>query len=374
VGYRERIRSFGFQEGHITYLQNGVPYTSLHNQIVNTESKCSDIVGQRSEDHALEIIHHRQSCDPLVGTLEGYWGTVFSDYPPDCFPRTANPLYLPLPNAPNSRVLATEALARSNPSRPVVDTPVFLAEMRELPDLFRIAGKTLLKKGANAYLSWNYGWKPLLSDLSNYLDFQAQVAKREDELKRLYSNGGLKRRVTLDKAFVHKIDPNFWIQSQGAIVTGTASTTSKREIWATCRWLPDIGSVPNTDMTRHQLARNLVFGLQKPGLKTAWDALPWSWLIDWGTTVGDFLAANRNSVGAHHVGNINVMTRTVTRTEFSRTGGPAWLSGGNGFAEIETKSRAVETGPSLETNLTFLSNWQMSILGAIGISRMRGRL
>lgn len=277
----------------------------------------------------------------------------------------------------NLVTVATKALGNSNPSRPVADLGVAFGEIRDIPKLLKFAGDTLLRKGSNAYLAYQFGWKPLISDIRDVLDFQKQVGMRTDELKRMHAQGGIKRRTARknDRTFSNTIDlGTVNLDSiSGSLIQGRASGSDMQKVWCTTSWfVENTNSMPPSDRKLHMQAMRAVYGLTVDA-STAWNLLPWSWLIDWFGSAGDYFAATRNIVGAYS-GPSCVMVNEKSQTVISRlppSASNAWISGGGGDTQFETKTRFVVGTPSPFTaTFPHISGKQASILGALAIQRV----
>jgi hypothetical protein len=287
--------------------------------------------------------------------------------------------HLAIPGRPDNGALAAKLLALTSPSRPVVDLPIAVFELRELPHLLKGYGDSFLKSAARANLTYQFGIRPFISDLSSLLNFQDEYAKRTRELETL-SQGGFRRKRTLFGGSNSEFVAGF--QTHSANPGSTFHDRSKLTVertWGFVRWKPTANS-PKTDSERRRAARRAVLGLTVD-FSTAWNAMPWSWLIDWCSSVGDFLAASRNIVPATPT-DICIMSHRTTVTTFRRStsnpgsfpniGNPKVIhtNCGDFTANRETKSRSPAT-PTLSAHLPFLSLRQLSILASIGISKYR---
>jgi len=138
----------------------------------------------------------------------------------------------------------------------------------------------------------------------------------------------------------------------------------------------------------HQLARNIVLSLGAnygnasigkmarndfwADSSELWQLMPWSWLIDWFSNTGEFLDAHRNSVPAEP-SLVNVMTTIRSVDKLVRIPGPLdnpLISGGNATYTTTTKARG-QSGAVLTADIPHLSGRQLSILGALGLQRLR---
>jgi len=115
--------------------------------------------------------------------------------------------------------------------------------------------------------------------------------------------------------------------------------------------------------------------------------LPWSWLIDWFSNVGDVVSnASSNAVDNLTSNYAYVMERIISKriyhtdnTSKALSGCPPWICFGGGFVgncdtihEKVTKSRSGSGNPfGLGVKLGDLSGYQLGILAALGISRSK---
>jgi hypothetical protein len=247
----------------------------------------------------------------------------------------------------------------------------------------RIQGRNILTRGpqrihpkliANHYLSYQMGWKPLISDLQKLLGFQALVDKKMRELENLYRNGGIQRRVRLPdwKASYSEQDNSVTIESQaGVLIRCKELRTSSIERWGTVRWTPTKLPDPRFSQADLQrLARDLTFGMKGISAKQVWDAIPWTWLVGWFTNVDDFLQAHDNRIPLEH-SKPCVMTHRVTREWHTRLPGQNLdFTGGQGVKVLETKERVTSSG-ALAAAIPFLNGRMFSILSALAIQRRR---
>lgn len=339
--------------------------------------QCDDVIGNSDGDNALSIVHKLYNLEKLNGIdfVSATNNREYSDfYPEGLLNRSLQ--HVPILGIPSASSDATTVLARTNPGRAEVSLPVFVGEMRDLPHMIKSAGDFLLKRrknwfrsSAGQYLSWQFGWKPLMNDLRNIVTFQANVDKRVQELERLYSKGGLKRRLKLGN----------WggFQQSNVTVTSVLGTTiqsresrfTQMERWGTVRWRPTQlpPSISRRDLQRQ--AFKAVFGVSIQAVDV-WNLMPWSWLVDWFTNTGDFLEAHANRVPASP-GPVNIMTKGETAYVWTRTTAPNWVQWQQSSADYITKDRYVGGG-TLSATLPFLSGRQMSILGALAVTRAKG--
>lgn len=295
---------------------------------------------------------------------------IYDNYVPELV-RANSSTFNPLPSdsaEPSNGAVAAELLAKTNPSRPHVSLPLFIYELRELPSLFRKEGSTLIQSLASGNLKYQFGLKPLLNDLMGFMSFGQSVDERFRELKAL-KESGLRRKRTIYSSSKTVYTDEMSIKSTFVGLGATRQSLITSRVWAACRWVPT-SDFPKTDREIWAAARNAALGLNQHKYNL-WNAIPWSWLIDWSANVSDFLLATTNSVGA--VPEDVVVMRH--RTRFNRyTPIPGrWPEGvGTMTTFRETKSRE-RSSPSLSASFPALSARQLSILGSLWILRRPGR-
>lgn len=276
--------------------------------------------------------------------------------------------HLTMLSRPSNGELAATLLARTNPSRPVVDLPVFIGELRELPDLFKRFGDSLPKKIADANLRYQFGIRPLARDLGNLLNFSDEFEKRAREIEAL-AEGGLRRKLALWNGTNTESVSSFQSSSSGPGSTfHSYQKFTSEEVSGFCRWIPT-KKMPTTSAERRALARKAVLGLTVD-FSTGWQLMPWSWLFDWCGSMGDFLMAERNIVPAVPQ-DVCILTGKTTTLSLDRVGGtyPAGQCQHFDFKRV-SKFRS-PASPTISAHLPGLSPRQLSILGSIAIQRYR---
>lgn len=372
---RETYHPYGVAKrtlaGTTTIYENNVsPYFALVDK-----DYCEDVVDSPGVDHPLRIDHFRN----FISTLNGQNGTppnvaVYGNWQIPGFPSRS---HVTVPDLPSIGVSATELLAKTNPGRAEVSLPVFIAEARDLPhavksikdigDQLKRLKVPRTRDVAGQLLSWEFGWRPLLSDLRKIVAFGDAVAKRTQEIERLYSKRGLKRRLTLFEGSA-KSQVNLFPESRlGTLVAVREERHTIVRRWGTVRWRPT-AMPPKGPHGFERQAIQAVFGLSLQA-EDVWNVIPWTWLIDWTSNVGDYLAAHANRIPVAPTVP-NIMTQRTTEIKWTRTNSN-WIRGGEGVASYETKERALNFG-TVEAYLPFLSSRQLSILGSLAITRFKG--
>jgi len=312
---------------------------------------------------------------------------------------------------------------RTRPGNPRADLGQFLIELRDIPKLpltkglFKVSkrpGKygfrtvsgvpfqeiprelfrnlTSLRNLGSEYLNVVFGWKPLLSDLRKMYYLWQDVDRRMGQIirengKAISRRANVETSSTLDVVDGPTAQPfayyNIWggVPNFPTFEGTTVLTHLKRtyaRVWYMAKYqyyIPDVGSSLWT--TR---ARAALFGvLPTPAL--LWEVLPWSWLIDWFTNVGDIYSnispnAVDNLVTLYSYTMKNVKTYESWHAHVHHSAGTAvWSHPGcdAGFASYlseETKLRFPGGSPfTLNTKLADFSPYQLGVLAALGLSR-----
>jgi hypothetical protein len=282
------------------------------------------------------------------------------------------------------------AKSRTNPNRPITDVPVFIAEIKDIPRLLKQAGdavrfsqrltrrekKALYEvpyRSADAFLGYEFGIKPLIRDMSNMVNFVGSVRKKIDALDKLYSHGGegTSYNATVFKDSKTAVIGNGYISNlygETNYFSFSASTEVKK--WVSLKWRP-LSAPPKTADDKFWLAARLAYGLDI-SFSTLWEAMPWSWLVDWFTNVGDVLNNTRNTIPCNAT---NSCIMLQTRTFWSNA---SRVSGKGGFPHLHPAPRLEQIrtpgggtgGIGLTHDLPFLNGEQLSILGALAVSRL----
>lgn len=280
----------------------------------------------------------------------------FSDFP---FPA----------DMPTREDMALKLIKDSNPNQPHVDVPGFLAELREFPKLVNRGTKEIVdhfknlrvSKGlASANLASQFGWNPLIGDLVKLVRFQDAVDQRIKFLDSVRDNGFVKVKRTLYKGATQAS----FVSPEGIPVWyGRTVKMSGYVSWYTDFLLPSDGS------SMRKLAWRAIHGLNGVSLSTAWNLMPWSWLIDWFSNVGDILESQRNDIPFQHT-SPRIMTHMKAQGHHEQfQAGIHKIS--EGVFTHEQKSRHVTPLPGIQAQLPFLTNGQFSILASLALLRRK---
>lgn len=307
--------------------------------------------------------------------LDNYFAPYFHNYVADAVRgRQADLCSSLYTNSPDGFTVASQVMARTNPSRPVVDCTIAAVELRDFPDLFKRAGESLLakqRKYRNAHaaqdyaettLQYYFGWAPLVRDFVNVMYFGDLVDQRVAELTKLKQKG-IRRRCQIGE-YTAESNFNMYLQSVYRTIIGQMQKKTTERVWGFITWTPN-QDFPDNAAGMRRLARDAVGGLLVDP-STAWELIPFSWLVDWCFNIGQFFAAHRNIVPATP-SLVQVMRHKRTTCTSQSVNDPSdhlTMTPVNCFSE--SKQRA--TSPALiSAHLQFLNERQMSILGSVGL-------
>jgi hypothetical protein len=348
---------------------------------------CDDVVGNFSSNNPFYLVRTEKKGGLISGSITTSLGLRKFDNQP-------TPLYgsgyLAWDAHEAVDSLISKAIARTNPSRAVLSLPVFIGELKDIPHMVRHAGRFLngsaykhgnnvisaAKEVASENLAIQFGWAPLINDLIGMAKFAESFERRKRELSRLYSGRGLKRRVNLGGSEYEDTQSGSLKTDQGIFIHSTWTRRRIRKYWAVVRWKPfsDVRYDPDSfEFTK------ILLGLKAQAFPEAlWELLPWSWLIDYFTNVGDLVSLTNNSLQA------SVTEGVLMKSAYRSINHPpkVWTlhAGDNvGYASInntvnsnEYKTRHLFTQSDLGINgsFQFLSGRQLSILNSIAMTRV----
>lgn len=287
---------------------------------------------------------------------------------------------------PNDVDLATQAAARTNPSRPYVDVAANVLEMGDVTKKIRKSGRDIIekivryaayrnrhgfKKAVKAFgdinLQYNFGIAPLVGDIVKLCDFATAFDRRCKEIVRLRQARGFRKTIDFGR-WTKSLTYNEVFQSQDAFVVAPVTVRTDEAARVHVRWITDEDPshlMPEADMLKLIRSSMNNISITQTAL---WEAVPWSWLIDWATNVGTYFKATQNQIPAYLDG-VHVMRHSRTEWSWSQQtdSGSDWVLS-PGRATYETKSRK----PSFvfpTAHFPFLSGKQMGILASLAVTR-----
>lgn len=231
--------------------------------------------------------------------------------------------------SPQYRIPPAQAAANMHPGQPEIDLPVFIYELKDVPQMLKHAAerakalekdtgastlgavKGFLNSGkarAEDWLNWNFGWKPLLSDLTEFIKL-SNHAHAMQKAQRAYHKNGLTRQRSLGTT--RRIGSNDTSIFSPSGHKARRITEWSVNSWMFTRWYLDPRWFKAYEYDYSE-AMKLHLGLD-PSVTQMWNAAPWTWLVDWFTDTGAVVETYSNRFG-WTFGNAMIMTHTVGRT------------------------------------------------------------
>jgi len=372
---REQLGSSTGQ-GSVT---NAIPWTyDMSDWVTSPYRKTSDVVGEPQRDNPFDSEYYRKIVSPVLTGTSG--SRKFSGHavPFMCTHRGGPAAsWLLKPTLPDDNAGVTKLLAGTSPSRPVVALPEFIAELKDLPRMVKQAGDAIRwyrnansdkgapaptdKDLANANLAYQFGWAPLISDVWKLLTFADAFQKKAAEMEKLYSKGGLRRTIRLGENTWEIKGTNVHLHSAGVNIYGNLLGSSTGTLWGSVRWSPIAPPPGGKPSDRDVYAAALGLG---PSLSMLWELVPWSWLIDYFTNIGDYLMMHRNTVPATPT-RICIMRKWEWKYTVTEVPSTAYSWAG---ASYEGSHKMRTPKPALvypAIGLPFLGARQLSILGSL---------
>jgi len=267
--------------------------------------------------------------------------------------------------------------ARARPDRPAFNFGQSVVELRELPMMLKTSVESL-KDIASYYVGLEFGWGPILSDIKNLFKMKDRLEKIIASIRR---NNGLPVRRT--SKILNSNESNVILNQVG--IVGLASNTKAwsglpaseygagyrqvifrktRAIWFAGKFITWIDDLDAPNLDTRLTARLLGF---YPSPKLVWDLIPWSWLIDWFTNVGD-LISNISSTWADREAAVYAYIMGNTHRSYTWTGSDGKFSASS-TKHYSTKCRYHADRFGLQTG-SALSLTQQAILAALGLLRI----
>jgi len=249
---------------------------------------------------------------------------------------------------------------------------------------------------AEAWLNGSFGWKPFISDLHDALTYQRQITARlaylkshnRKEIRRHFSLSNTSTRTRTNSqetyASLQPVLNSGWYDLSGKH-NGMTETwkTEETHIWFDGRFTFNIPglNVPSIDPRLQAKLMGIV-----PDMNLLWKVTPWTWLIDWFTSVG---AGVQNSSLMQEYGQVAryayIMSHRKVKYDtyayqYVRTGGtasspftgPLTMVALSSQSSYEVKQRGVASPYGFGVTWDGFNSFQLSILASLGITRGHG--
>lgn len=304
---------------------------------------------------------------------------------------TNNPVVPVFGNVPSKSSInfdywSPKGWAKFKPTNPAASTSQFLAELRDFPRIpFRLFERAkFFRSIGKEYLNFEFGWKPFVKDLIEFFKLYLSWNERWQWLianngKPVHRKGAIFKDEDTTSDYTISgdgVDWNTpvgptWVYVQrfgsgsGFKSTRTTVIRTSQKYWFSGTFRYYLKHPGFTRFYDEQIAR-IVFGVDLTP-RVVYELLPWSWLLDWATNVGDNLDNLTDSIldglvadYAYTMGHYMVEeTRTVV--------GP--LATCNYYLTNEVKARDQATPYGFGLNPNSFTGRQKAILAALLLAR-----
>lgn len=286
------------------------PDTSAGDEVNTSLDFARDSVGP-DDDYPLDFDRQELAGGNINQDFGGYFSSWFHNWVPEIIRAGFNVGHLSTHTSIFDAYYATQIAARTNPSRPHVDLPREISELRDLASFFRtgfgdrdfLPGLDRRTPGelGRGYLGYKFGIEPTGNFVAKLLTAHKAITERVSEINRLVATG-IKRTMTLDFSSVADREYRY-IDTAHATLGGYFDTTTIEEVRAHIRWGLYPQSLPGEEQPSarnaviQQWARDAVYG-NTVDVSTIYQLTPFSWLLDWMVSTGDYFRAVRNIVPA----------------------------------------------------------------------------
>lgn len=413
--YTPTSQSAGTEEITLDQINDGPPYTSGGDFVnIKTIVPRTEVQGQG--------VYRGQVFG--MGTIEytGAFAAPFDTHDdfPDSFYTNLQGIMDNVDLFPDLASYGPEAWARLRPRLSTAGIGVAIAESRDLPRMLQTSAKGFHeawiaargniagldsgrlfatpymtpKNAADHYINHQFGWSPFIRDMHQLSDSYDDSARYMAQVKRDNGTWVKRRRIISHIESEETVFDTGWAGEFGFHVTPSDSLvtslyTSARyrvllrqmtDVWAAGAFLyyrPEFDMKhPASAGAMGEIKRQLTQYGARINPSIVWKATPWSWLVDWfssvGTSIDNATAIANDSLLAKYMYLMHRTHRTlVLEQSVNFNAGPKVFEWQR---EVDIKRRQGALSP-FGLGLTWgdLSPVQLSILGALGLSRQRPR-
>jgi hypothetical protein len=280
------------------------------------------------------------------------------------------------------------AYKRMKPTKPLFDLALSIGEIKDLPKmLFRLKEMfdiNNLKQLGNYHLALQFGWMSLLRETKATVEFQQKISER---LKWLLRHNGkpVRRKVILAESSTEPVissgsaygalNPVLSTQFYRKVPEYQLKTWDETKIWASARFRYHLPPGPrDVEWTKKMMYK--LYGA-RPSPATVYNLIPWSWLIDYFSNLGDIIDNLDVGVADRLAADYFYLMSETSRNRRQEAIGYFWDPALNPITVSTTssakrfrKTRLKGDPFGFGSNPNDLSAMQLSILGALGLSRL----
>jgi len=169
------------------------------------------------------------------------------------------------------------------------------------------------------------------------------------------------------------------LHSEGLVIKGARNTAYTEKVWGSVVYKApyklNVAALHNEEELRARAYR-LVTGITThEALASAWELMPWSWLVDWFLQVGTVINATNNTLGLQW-SNMCLMRTTTSETtvDIDKAASESWAILNSGFLETYVRKERFVVSPALPfapTYLPIFTRKAQRILGSLLIMKVR---
>lgn len=213
----------------------------------------------------------------------------------------------PDPPALDALSIANDAGAtlwnQARPGKPIFNTLNAAYELREVPNMLKTRYKDLFKQkglirgSSNVYLEYMFGWAPLLQDTRDFVISHFALKKALDQLLR-DEGRPIRRKAGFPPKFIDHGDyhgdqydafeQHLVTQAYHSVPHLRVNWSEEESVWLSARFRYSLPPGPKDWLWTARIIAKL-YGLN-PNPHVIYKAIPWSWLVDWFSNVGDVIA------------------------------------------------------------------------------------
>lgn len=273
------------------------------------------------------------------------------------------------------------AMANSHPGEPAVSLPNFIFELKDLPRMYKHAAERLGKKHpkpppkpkspadktkdrADDYLAYTFAWAPFISDIFKMAEVAKWTRDRARLIRKSQAIGFVSRERTCGD-FRHSqiFGGQPWALNGSS--TRVDNYTARR--WVNTRWQYN-GNLPIETSLSAQQSRLVPAALGLSiSFQQMWDAMPWSWMVDYFTDLSSIISVHENRAGFSFFGGCYM---TESRTVSTFTPEPGHPVQGPVVSTLTKKERMPHAPFLHDVGLNFLSGRQLTTLSALTVSKV----
>jgi len=171
-----------------------------------------------------------------------------------------------------------------------------MVEMLDITSMFKLVARSFSDLLGGSYLSYRFGLPQFIQDIKTLSNITRAIESRMKEYNSLNLHGGLRRNVHLGGASYQSGGNKTIWSTYGHFVTADWTSVRKYEVRGSVRWRWKDGvTISLTKLEAFNEAVKAVFDLEELDGSTIWNAIPWTWLVDYFVDVNSWLSANENT-------------------------------------------------------------------------------